>query len=122
MPDILAITAWDVPDEGFRWVDAYAFGRSVSQTLERFLVPKVKASQNWKRYWPLLDTPALFRAFAETEPSETGVLEFASRSGWMGIAQDIEIPVGAEGSFEFDFTKGESLTAWSDEIHGLRHV
>ena len=81
MPDILAVTAWDVPEEGFQWVQAYTSGRSVGQPLERFLVPKVKASPRNKRYWPLLDTPALFRTFAETDPTEAGILEFASRYG-----------------------------------------
>jgi hypothetical protein len=128
------VTAWDVPEDGFRFTDAYAFGRSVSSTRERFLVPKAKESQSWRRYWPLLDTAGLFRAFAEIDPTEAGVLEFATRYGWLGVAQDVEIdetgshraaPAEGQGedeSFEFDFAKGESLAFWADEILGMRHT
>jgi hypothetical protein len=131
MPDILAVTAWDVPEEGFKWVDAYAFGRSVSSTVERFLTPRAKASQGWRRYWPLVDAIGLFRAFADTEISEKGILEFAEKYGALGLSQDIEIPSDTdteadtgpiEAGFEFDFGKGESLALWVDEILGLKHV
>jgi hypothetical protein len=131
MPDILAVTAWDVPEEGFKWVDAYAFGRSVSSTVERFLTPKAKASQGWRRYWPLADAVGLFRAFADTETSEGGIIEFAEKFGALGLSQDIEIPSETdedadtgpiEAGFEFDFGKGESFGVWEEEILGLRHV
>jgi hypothetical protein len=131
MPDILTVTAWDVPEEGFKWVDAYAFGRSVSSSVERFLAPKAKASQGWRRYWPLVDSIGLFRAFADTEATESGILEFAEKYGALGLAQDIEIPSDTdrvrdagplEAGFEFDFGKGESLSVWVDEILGMKHV
>jgi hypothetical protein len=130
MPDIFAVTAWEVPEEGFKWVDGYAFGRNVNSTVERFLVTKVKAGQGWRRYWPVADVPALFRTFIETEPTEAAILDFATRYGALGIAQDIEIPaedesgqtLSPEAGFEFDFGKGESFSYWVDEILGLRHV
>jgi hypothetical protein len=127
MPDILAVTAWDVPSEGFRWADAYSFGRDVNSTLERFLV--ANASQAWRRYWPLEDTPGLFRNFADLEPSEPAILDFANRYGALGIAQGIEIPAQKpsgdsdhEETFDFDFGNGERLALWVDEILGLRQV
>jgi hypothetical protein len=128
MPDILAVTAWDVPEEGFRWVDAYAFGRSVSSQLERFLVPKAKVSQSWRRYWPVADAPALFRAFGDTETTDAGILAFADKFGALGVGQDIEIPsdqkaaAHREETFECDFAKGEPVTVWVDEILGMRHM
>ncbi len=118
MPDILAVTAWDVPEQGFRWVEGFAFGRTVSDNLERFLVTKTKATQDWRRYWPLADSPALFRAFAATETTEAAILAFAEKYGWLGIAQDIEIP----SDEETDFAKGESLSVWTDEILGMRQL
>jgi hypothetical protein len=126
MPDILAVTAWDVPSDGFRWVDAYSFGRDANSVVERYLV--ASSSQAWRRYWPLEDTPGLFRTFADLEPTETAILEFANRYGALGVTQGIEIPAGKtsssseEETFDFDFGNGERLTTWIDEILGLRHV
>ena len=126
MPDILAVTAWDVPSEGFRWVNAYSFGRDVNSVVERFLV--ANSSQAWRRYWPLEDTPGLFRNFADLETTEPAILDFASRYGGLGITQGIEIPAGKPGdsteeeTFDFDFGNGERLTTWIDEILGLKHV
>jgi hypothetical protein len=126
MPDILAVTAWDVPSEGFRWADAYSFGRDVNSTLERFLI--ANSSQAWRRYWPLEDTPGLFRSFADLETSEAAILEFASRYGALGVAQGIEIPAAKhddsdhEETFDFDFGNGERLSLWVDEILGLRQM
>jgi hypothetical protein len=130
MPDILAVTAWDVPEHGFRWASGYAFGRTVSSTLDRFLVPKTKAEQAWHRYWPLADAPALFRAFADLDLTEEAIAEFADKYGCLGTGQDIEIPSAADpsdgpppdGGFESDFSKGESLAMWVDEILGMRHT
>lgn len=126
MPDILALTAWDVPAEGFRWVDAYSFGRDVNSVVERFLV--ANSSQAWRRYWPLEDTGGLFRAFADLEPTETAILEFATRYGALGVTQGIEIPTSKpthsneEETFDCDFGNGERLATWIDEIQGMRHV
>jgi hypothetical protein len=130
MPDILALTAWDVPSEGFRWVDAYSFGRDVNSVVERFLV--ANSSQAWRRYWPLEDTPGLFRSFADLEPTEAPILDFASRYGALGITQGIEIPASKPGpksassdedeTFDCDFGNGERLAIWVDEIQGLKQV
>ena len=127
MPDILAVTAWDVPSEGFRWVDAYSFGRDVNSVLERFLISN--SSEAWRRYWPLEDAPGLFRSFADLDPSEKGILDFASRYGALGVSQGIEIPTqksgepgGDEEAFDFDFGNGERFSQWVDEVMGLRQV
>jgi hypothetical protein len=126
MPEMLAVTAWDVPSEGFRWVDAYSFGRDANSLLERFLVPN--ATQAWRRYWPVEDTPGLFRTFADLDPRESAILDFANKYGALGIAQGIEIPADKaahspeEETFDFDFGNGERLAFWVDEIIGLKHV
>jgi len=126
MPDILALTAWDVPSEGFRWVDAYSFGRDVNSVVERFLV--ANSSQAWRRYWPLEDTLGLFRSFADLEPAEPAILDFASRYGALGVTQGIEIPTSKtpssaeEETFDCDFGNGERLATWVDEIQGIKHV
>ena len=127
MPEMLAVTAWDVPSEGFRWANAYPFGRDASTPVERFLVPN--PTQAWRRYWPLEDSPGLFRAFADLEPTESAILEFANRYGALGISQGIEIPADKaaahspeEETFDFDFGNGERLAFWADEIVGLKHV
>jgi hypothetical protein len=99
-------------------VEGYAFGRTVSSTLERFLVTKTKETQGWRRYWPLADSPALFRSFGATETTEAGILTFAEKYGCLGIAQDIEIP----SDEETDFAKGEGMSVWTEEILGMRHL
>lgn len=121
MSDALAVTAWDVPADGYRWVRAFSFsGEFANRSADRFLV--ARPTEAWRRYWPLDDHPGLFRSFAELRPDEESILQFSGRHGWLGVAQDVEIPSGDEESVEVEFGKGERFELWKNEILGMQHA
>jgi hypothetical protein len=82
---------WDVPVDGFQWIEAHEFRlQPVQQShlapVERWLVlPPSSQEREIRRYGPLTEEPALFRTFADTSPTEEAILHFASKYGWLGI-------------------------------------
>jgi hypothetical protein len=82
---------WDVPVDGFRWIEArkfcpQPFGQSHLAPVERWLVlPHSTEKRQTRQYGPLTEEPALFRTFADTPATEEGIQHFASQYGWLGI-------------------------------------
>jgi hypothetical protein len=84
---------WAVPKEGYRWVTGKRWvGKLVpsenrlaaaAEGTESFLIECPSEAATMNR--PLHD--ALFREFAETPLTPEGVLGFANRHGWLGVAQ-----------------------------------
>jgi hypothetical protein len=79
--DLITFT-WHVPDGGFLWVDATT--RATEGRPARVLVEGTSGFIACRRYDPLTEHPALFRTFAETPPTEEGILAFANRWGGAG--------------------------------------
>ena len=59
----------------------------------------------------------LFRRFAETDPTESGILAFATSFGLLGLPKTaVEVPYG-DGCW--GLSHGELLTAWEAEIRAM---
>lgn len=86
----------------------------------------------WWRTHPLTESPALFRAFAELEPTQEAVLAFANAHGWLGVPKPTAegpaaavaasfrargVPFRSEGIG--DAALGEPLARWTNEIRHL---
>ena len=67
---------WEVPRHGFRWVTSEGLEASVQLTERQ----PSGVRRQVRRYSPL-DIPALFRNFADTEPTQEGILAFANQYG-----------------------------------------
>jgi len=66
-------------------------------------------------YGPLVDTPALFRTFADTEPTEEGFLTFVNQYGMLGTGQPALMPGN-------QFLMGDSLSRMESEHKALTQV
>lgn len=105
---------WRVPRDGFTWSLAHPLvGHRVQKERGRFLAPGF--TMHWQPTFPLRDAPALFRVFAETEPTEAQVLRFANAYGALGIEEDLMLADG-KGS------RGERLRIWVQGIAHMRHA
>lgn len=141
MPDELFTFLWRVPAAGLAWRDLTpAFGRTARRRgarrpgsagtarrdpPDRFLTDGVPVGglQMVKFYAPLKDEPALFKTFADTEPTEEGILAFANRYGLLGPGADdlgefVEL-LGPEGAF---LGYGERFSIWAAEIEALKEM
>jgi hypothetical protein len=82
---------WDVPVDGFRWIEARKFcPQPIEQShlapVERWLVlPRSTEERQTRWYGPLTEEPALFRTFADTPATEEAIQHFACQYGWLGI-------------------------------------
>lgn len=73
----------------------------------------------WVRpYAPLIDHPALFRAFADLTGTSEAIVTFADRYGLLGgsMARRFLVPDSDEIGI------GEPIEAWQDEIEAVRRV
>jgi hypothetical protein len=123
MPDIPLQFSWQVPEGGFRWVDARP-SFELHQEHRPFLTdnrPIGAAGFRVLRYLPLAAFSGLFRVFADTQPSRDGVKAFADRFGPLGGDVAKRIPLydqpNAEGVL---LGTGEPLASWNDEILMMR--
>ena len=129
MKDELLSFNWPVHSYGYVWIDAALNGDSEDgNKTDRFRVlstGKEQTSENWKvdHYDPFLKFPALFRTFADTEPTEQGILEFANRYGLLGGDVTIQTPSVSpiDGPFEpvYQF---EHFSVWEWEIRWMQHA
>jgi hypothetical protein len=82
---------WDVPVDGFRWIEARKFcpqpiEQSYLAPVGRWLIlPYLSDKRQARRYGSLTEEPALFRTFADTPATEEGIQHFADQYGWLGI-------------------------------------
>ncbi len=81
---------WRVPEQGYRWVTAALLDEKghmpPDAKPERVLTDGLPlgASYMLRQYDPLAEYPTLFRKFAATPATESGILEFANRYGCLG--------------------------------------
>ncbi|MBD3336437.1 MAG: hypothetical protein GF355_13060 [Candidatus Eisenbacteria bacterium] len=116
MKDLMQFS-WGVPIRGYTWIDARRItGLRFGPQDERFLSPG--PTSQWRAYNPLQDRPALFRNFAELDPSEETVQAFADEHGALGLDRDIGIPRG-EGRAH---SRGELLSTWTKEVTFMNHA
>ena len=113
--------SWQVQEGAYLWSAGPLFDdeyltQDAAQTISCGYVPTPRAGPV-RRYSPLRDQTGLFRVFAETEPTQDGVLQFANRFGMLLSAQTHTKPrerrskVGAV-LVELLAPHGEPLSLW----------
>ena len=78
------------------------------------------AYRSVKHYAPLNTHTALFKEFAETEPTQEGVMAFAAKYGLLTEGEEIA-PKEAPSPPPY-YLKGEPLMRWSSEIAMMRFL
>lgn len=147
--------SWDVYTDGYFWVDGFKdppAGPEQGFSPGRYLVvqydkswlqiPKFQKKQYnlFQNYDPLLDVGALFKTFANVDPSEAGIAIFASKYGQLGgdIAKtcyvwhqllppllDTELsalPFSIDGKYPYYRFFGETLRGWRSEIKVMKRA
>jgi hypothetical protein len=122
---LLSNFRWRIPKAGFEWSNTAA---GPGETTARYLVyarpPDLPATSPVavREYEPMAES-GLFLQFAETEPTEEGILGFANLSGSLGgrISAKVSYPVPGELG-AFGLGPGELLVNWKREILGMRHA
>ena len=125
---------WFVSDAGYCWESV----RLANAAPERLLVcaqPSTEAGRgDWfdqdfgvaigRSYDPLRDHTGLFRLFAATKPTESGIIAFANRFGRFFNAEMSTFvdDLGNSSEHPRDGTDGESLEQWRDAIRAMRVV
>lgn len=117
---------WQVPESGFEWIDArmpagakeawkLVAAETRDWTIGRSLVEL--PSSRAQVYEPLQDHPALCRIFADTDPSESGILVFANRYGPLGIQSFVLPPKAKDASTA---VLGEPLLGWMGQLGAMK--
>lgn len=123
VPDLVEFV-WHVPDEGYQWIELALLddGKPTDRQLVLTTGRAMTASGLATQYSPLRTDPALFREFAQTEPSQDGILGFATRYGALGgDVQDIAlIPTETPGTSHLGL--GEPAWKWQKEILAMREA
>ena len=93
MGDITLQFEWEVPEEGFRWVDEASRGttgttftlggvlKDIDPRPPWLIGPPVGARARTVSYHPLNECPGLYRTFADLPLEKEAILEFAQRYG-----------------------------------------
>ena len=68
----------DVAGSGYHWLHTKEFP---NEREDLFLTPEQPGSQEARSYRPLEAEPALFRIFADTEPTKDGIQELPTNMG-----------------------------------------
>lgn len=102
-----------VPLGGFKWVNGK------TETLDtQFLVPIDDSAFEGVRTYNPVENKALFRVFADTDPTQDGVLKFANQFGLLGGSL---IPFTETDSGKFHWFS-DPIENWQQEIAAMRPV
>lgn len=130
--DALMYAQCEVLAAGYRWARVRVFPKRGGTQISLDDLPEGWAlvenlPSPARRYNPLVEEPALFRTFADLEPSQEKILAFASQYGRLGPG--IEVPVSIDELGEdvplwspFGSVPGELLGDWEREIRKMRHM
>lgn len=115
--------SWSVHTRGYRWLVEEALGGEPSR--EPLLVPQDEFG-TWTRLhpsYPLRDRPDLFRTFADTDPTEDGILQFANEHGTLGSpAWDEQIYYRSCKTPPFVKVTAERSSYWRGQILQMRRL
>src|SRR4051812_19451047 len=84
-PTVPGVFAW------FDAVPARVAGPQRDGDNRWLLATELATADTLESYRPLIDTPALFRTFADAEPTEEGFSAFVSQNGRLGTRQSAAI-------------------------------
>jgi hypothetical protein len=116
--------AWRVVAGGHRWIRAKPFGardKPDSTYLVDGAAPGVP--YKYERYLPLKEETGLFKIFAEAEPTEESISEFADRFGMLrGDDREKIVPKVPIGNPHQNIVGGETFNEWAGEIFAMRQA
>jgi hypothetical protein len=69
----------------------------------------------WRHSRPLVDTPVLYRTFADVEPTEAGIQRFANHYGLLGLWGVVVLDEGLP-------VQAEPFAKWQEYIRDMRHA
>src|SRR5689334_21211799 len=104
---------WSVARAGYRWIDSADGRRICAVDAEQ---PDWFGSDRYETPYHPLKRSALFREFADLEPTENRILDFANRFGLLGRG----------GNFTLETTSGptsvraETFASWQAETKSLK--
>jgi hypothetical protein len=111
-------SGWTRPASGglYQWVDGSPAKLAGAQCASdrRWLYSTIATAAERISYHPMVDEPALFRAFADAEPTEDGFLKFVNRYGQLGTRE-----LASVGNNVFT---AESLTRFLSEHEAVTQV
>jgi hypothetical protein len=127
---------WDVAMDGYKWIKTRAVGSTDEEWYLTTGTPLGPIGYMRQRYQAFEEAPGLFRIFADTLPTQEGILEFASKYGFLtrdnstyqpgcdrSTAQGkIELPREASNSGEPAIGEGEPFTLWIAEIQSMHEA
>jgi hypothetical protein len=123
MPEIPLQFRWQVAAGGYHWRETRP-SLQPDQQHRPFLTdgrPSGAAGWRLREYLPLSEFPGLFREFADTDPSQDGIVAFANRFGLLGGGVTQRVPLhNQSASKATPVGNGEALHAWTDEILTMR--
>ena len=118
--------AWEVPESGYRRERAYAIDASLrpEKKAELMLVEPtpVGVARMVKRHRTLKDATALFKTFADIDPTPDGVVSFANQYGALGGTLSRMVTIGKPDAKGKPLHTGEPITAWLTEIAEIRRL
>lgn len=116
MQDVFDFT-WQVATGGYQWVRTEAAPEPLASEKEGLFLTAYTPPFTARRYAPLQQYPALFRAFIETPPTQEGILAFANQYGLLGDKITTQIILPNKQS-----AWGELLQDWQGELSGLKQA
>lgn len=115
-----------VHEGGYRWIETRpAFSQGGEGKPGRYLTSgtPLGVAYNAVGYSPLHPSmAALFRTFADLEPTEEAIQAFANEYGLLGDPVTTWIVLPMEGAASQTIGWGESLRGWTREIHAMRRA
>lgn len=117
MADEVFRLLWDVRARGYQWIDATS-AEFPDDGPQRFLVES-EGDTTISRY-SLEDHPALFRVFADTPPTEEGILEFARKYGRLGGDAEERIQAFFADREVSPIVMAERFGTWAGQIEVMR--
>lgn len=128
MPKDLFEFRWEVPEGGYRWVDARQLPGNYLEAVDPadatgnslpVLIPKSIWPKPARRYAPLDEETGLFRILADVELTREGLLAFANRYGWLGNTRVTVYDPKLQVSGQIPHRSGEVWPAWVDAVKSL---
>lgn len=111
-----------VPESGYCWLrgatpspdlgDQKQLGRGPYMAVQAFVEPNSLLDTPAREYFPLIDTPDLFRRFRDLELDSDALLSFANQYGWLGASGKVDYG-------ERCWISAVGISRWQSEIQSM---
>ncbi len=116
---------WDVRQSGYRWAEMTPapdrMGDWEQYEPELFLMD-AGGETVIRRYDPLQEHSGLFREFADTSPTQEGILGFANKFGRLGGHAEEGILLWITDQESPDGGRGERLSTWAGQVQVMHET